>query len=87
METNLQTDPMLRRGRAPWGWPLLIALAVLAVAAVLFATNQEDSEVAETTPAVSTTGEAPQGSAPTAPPAKQDATGSSAERGAPGADK
>jgi hypothetical protein len=58
-ETRLQVDPMLRPGRAPYAWPIAIALGVLAIAVVLFATNQDDSEVVETgTPAI-TTGTAP----------------------------
>ena len=58
-ETRLQADPMLRPGRAPYAWPIAIALAVLAIAVVLFATNQDDTDVADTgTPAV-TTGAAP----------------------------
>jgi hypothetical protein len=81
-ETRLQADPMLRPGRAPYAWPIAIALAVLAIAVLLFATNQEDSEVADTASPAITTGAAPTETtqdAPrdtaNAPPAKQENQG------------
>jgi hypothetical protein len=53
---------MLRPGRAPYAWPIAIALAVLAIAIVLFAANQEDNEVADTGTPAATTGTTPTGS-------------------------
>jgi hypothetical protein len=67
-ETRLQADPALRAGRAPWGWAFAVAALVLAIAIVLFATNQkDDSDVVEgLSPPMTSQG------VPAAPPARSD---------------